>query len=142
MLREPKKRKLGSKTFDCMFIGYALKSVAAYKFLVLKSDVLDCNTIMETMSADFFFKNNFPLNSKSKGGSKQPLEINFEGSNEELRKSTRQRKETSFISDFYIYLVDNEPKIFHEAISSSDSKFWKESLKTEIDSITKTKLGF
>jgi len=35
-----------------MFIGYAQNS-AAYKFLVLKSDVLDCNTIMETKNAEF-----------------------------------------------------------------------------------------
>ena len=38
MLPDPKKRKIGSKTYDCMFIGYASNS-AAYRFLVLKSDV-------------------------------------------------------------------------------------------------------
>jgi len=137
MLPEPTKRKLGSKTSNCMFIGYAQNSVA-YRFLVLKSDVLDCNTIMETKNAEFF-ESIFPLKSNSKGSSKQPLEINFEGPNEELRRSTRQRKGKSFGSDFYIYLVDNEPKNFHEAISSSDSKFLKEAIKTEIDSITKNK---
>jgi hypothetical protein len=46
MLPEPKKRKIGSKTSDCMFIGYAENSVACM-FLVLKSDVLDYNTIIE-----------------------------------------------------------------------------------------------
>ena len=35
MFPDPKKRKIGSKTYDCMFIGYASNS-AAYKFLVLK----------------------------------------------------------------------------------------------------------
>ena len=39
MLPDPKKGKIGSKTSDCMFIGYASNS-AAYRFLVLKSDVL------------------------------------------------------------------------------------------------------
>ena len=47
MLPEPKKRKIGSKTSDCMFIGYASNS-ATYRFLVFKSDVLDCNTIIKT----------------------------------------------------------------------------------------------
>ena len=35
---EQKKRKLGPKTFDVAFIGYAENS-AAYKFLVIKSEV-------------------------------------------------------------------------------------------------------
>ena len=28
ILSDPKKRKIGSKTFDCMFIGYAINSAA------------------------------------------------------------------------------------------------------------------
>jgi hypothetical protein len=47
MLPDPKKRKIGSKTSDFLFIGYAEHS-AAYRFLVLKSDVLSCNIIIET----------------------------------------------------------------------------------------------
>jgi hypothetical protein len=46
MLPEQKETKIGSKTSDCMFIGYAKNSVACM-FLVLKSDVLDYNTIIE-----------------------------------------------------------------------------------------------
>lgn len=53
MLPNSKKRKIGSKSSDCMFIGYAEHS-AAYRFLVLKSDVLDNNTIVETKNAEFF----------------------------------------------------------------------------------------
>ena len=53
MLPDLKNRKIRSKTFDCMFIGYASNS-AAYRFLVLKSDVLECNTIIETKNAKFF----------------------------------------------------------------------------------------
>ena len=53
MLPYPKKRKIGSKIYDCMFIGYASDSVA-YRFLVLKSDVLEHNTIIETKKVEFF----------------------------------------------------------------------------------------
>ena len=53
MLPDPKKRKLGSKTYDCMFIGYASNS-AAYSFLILRSDVLERNTIIETKNGKFF----------------------------------------------------------------------------------------
>ena len=59
MLSNPKKRKIGSKTYDCMFIRYASNSVA-YRFLVLKSDVLECNTIIETKNTEFF-EHIFPL---------------------------------------------------------------------------------
>ena len=52
MLLDPKKIKIGSKTSDCMFSGYASNS-AAYRFVVLKSDVLECNTIIETKNAEF-----------------------------------------------------------------------------------------
>ena len=59
MLPDPKKRKIGSKTSDCMFIGYDSNS-AAYRFLVLKSDVLENNTIIETKNAELF-EHIFPL---------------------------------------------------------------------------------
>ena len=59
MLLDPKKRKIGSKTSDCMFVGYASNS-ATYRFLVLKSDVLESNTIIETKNAEFF-EHIFPL---------------------------------------------------------------------------------
>ena len=36
-----------------MFIGYAQHSIA-YRFLVLPSDVLACNTIVETKNAKLF----------------------------------------------------------------------------------------
>ena len=36
-----------------MFIGYVENNVA-YKFLVLKSDVLDCNTVIKTKNIKFF----------------------------------------------------------------------------------------
>ena len=52
MLLDPKKRKIESKTFDCMFIEYASNSVA-FRFLILKSGVLECNTIIETKNAEF-----------------------------------------------------------------------------------------
>jgi len=47
MLPDPKKRKIGSKTSDCMFLGCAEHS-AAYRFLVLNNDIIERNTIVET----------------------------------------------------------------------------------------------
>ena len=102
MLPDPKKRKIGSKTSDCMFIGYASNS-AAYRFLILKSD-LECNTIIETKNAKKF-EHIFPLSEKI---SHTPTSVNdiensydehvpttvddMESSHDELRRSKKQRK--------------------------------------------------
>ena len=51
----PKKRKLGPKTVDCVFLGYEQRSIA-YRFLVVKSEIPDVHidTIMESRDAIFF----------------------------------------------------------------------------------------
>ena len=64
MLPEPKRRKLGSRTCDCVFIGYACNS-SCYRFLVIKSDILESYTIIEYENA-IFFKHMFPLKNKDK----------------------------------------------------------------------------
>jgi hypothetical protein len=56
-----KKRKLGPKTIDCVFLGYAHNS-AAYRFLVIKSDFLDVHVNIVTESRDAsFFEDIFPM---------------------------------------------------------------------------------
>ncbi|KAL6329980.1 hypothetical protein AAG906_039895 [Vitis piasezkii] len=60
----PKKVKIGPKTIDCIFIGYAHNS-NAYRFLVYESNIPDIhkNTIMESRNASFF-EDVFPCKSK------------------------------------------------------------------------------
>ena len=103
MLPDPKKRKIGYKTIDCMFIWYASNS-ATYRFFVLKSDVLEYNTIIETKN-DEFFEHIFPL---SRNISRTPTIVDdiensydehapttvddMESSHDELRRSKRQSK--------------------------------------------------
>ena len=62
----------------------------------------------------------------------------MENSQDELKRSKRQRKEFSFGDDFHTYLIENEPSYF-EAISSPDALVLKEAIKTELDSILKNK---
>jgi hypothetical protein len=71
-----------------MFIGYAGNSVA-YKFLVLKSDVLNCNTIIEIKNAEFF-EHIYPLKKKLH----TPINDNKidETHIEKVRRCKRQRK--------------------------------------------------
>ena len=56
-----KKQKLGPKTVDCVFLGYAIHSVG-YRFLIINYSVPDMtvHTIMESRDA-IFFKNEFPM---------------------------------------------------------------------------------
>jgi hypothetical protein len=50
-----KKHKLGFKTVDCVFLGYAIHSVG-YTFLIINSEVPDMHvcTIMESRDTTFF----------------------------------------------------------------------------------------
>jgi hypothetical protein len=56
-----KKRKLRTKTVDCVFLGYAIHNVS-YRFLIVNSGVPDMHvgTIMESRDATFF-ENIFPV---------------------------------------------------------------------------------
>jgi hypothetical protein len=56
-----KKRKLGPKTVDCIFIGYVFHNIG-YRFLIIKSGVpnMHVGTIMDSKDATFF-ENIFPM---------------------------------------------------------------------------------
>ena len=118
----PKKLKIGSKTVDFIFIGYAQNS-SAYRFLVYKSEILDIhkNTIMESRNASFF-EHIFPCKSdEGPSSSKRTYETMNEDSQDqnqeqevedEPRRSKRIRIEKSFGPYFLTYLLENEPQSF------------------------------
>ena len=58
-----------------------------------------------------------------------------EDNNETLRKSKRQMTAKSFGDDFIVYLVDDTPRTIEEAYSSPDTDYWKEAVRSEMDSI-------
>jgi len=118
MLPDPKKRKISSKTSNCMFLGNA-EHIVAHRFLVLNIDTIERNTIVETKNVEFF-EHSFPL--KSSGTSEQPIGSVSDTMSENVRRSKRQRKETSFGDDFYTYLVENDPINFLKATSTPDAK--------------------
>src|SRR6266540_394836 len=147
-----KKRKLGPKTVDCVFLGYAQRSIA-YRFLVVKSDVPDMyvDTIMESHDATFF-ENMFPMKDMHSisrfsseiipepvapiESSEQPHEnVLEEDDSEAPRRSKRQRIEKSFGNDFTVYLMDDTPTSIAEAYTSPDADDWKETVRSEMDSI-------
>ena len=111
MVPGPKKMRIGPKTVDCIFIGYAQNS-SAYRFLVheSKNPEIHKNTIMESRNASFF-EDVFPCKSKGNdpSSSKRTFETIEEISQdqdqeveveEEPRRSKRVRTEKSFGPDF------------------------------------------
>ena len=139
----PKMVRIGPKTIDCIFIGYAHNS-AAYRFLIYESNIPDIhqNTIMESRNASFF-EDVFPYESKEKpSSSKRVLETIHENCQDEdtdgevePRRSKRARTEKSFGPYFLTYMLEGEPQTYKEAVNSTESLMWKEAIKSEIDSI-------
>src|SRR3954464_11140031 len=151
----PKKRKLGPKTIDCVFLGYAFHSIG-YSFLIVKSEVPDIHvgTIMESTDATFF-EDIFPMKDKPNSSNPEipsssdqefsifseptiPIEHSEspkEDDNEIPKRSKRQRTAKSFGDDFIVYLVDDTPTSISEAYASPDADYWKEVVHSEMNSI-------
>ena len=98
-----------------MFIGYANNS-AAYRFLVLRIDVLENNTIIKTKNAEFF-EHIFPLSRKishtptivdnieNSYDEHVPITVDdMESSYDELREGVRD-KEKKFILEMIFILT-------------------------------------
>ncbi|KAL0366308.1 UNVERIFIED_CONTAM: Retrovirus-related Pol polyprotein from transposon TNT 1-94 [Sesamum radiatum] len=136
---KPKQIKIGPKTIDCIFIGYANNS-SAYRFLVHKSTILDIheNTIIESRNA-IFFENIFPCKERKEEGSsrKRTHEVasGDHQRDEEPRRSKRAKIAKTFGPEFLTYVLENEPRTINEALSSPEAPFWKEAINSEIESI-------
>nr|CAE01619.3 OSJNBa0042L16.8 [Oryza sativa Japonica Group] len=147
-----KKRKLGPNIVDCVFLCYAIHSVG-YRFLIVNSGVPDMHvgTIFESRDATFF-ENEFPMKHTPSTSSQEtvmphehfaPIEHNDQTPEEnpeednivDTRKSKRQRVTKSFGDDYIVYLVDDTPRTIEEAYSSPDADYWKEAVRSEMDSI-------
>jgi hypothetical protein len=150
------KRKLDPKTVDYVFLRYANYS-AAYRFLVIKSEISDVHsdTFLDSHNVTFF-ENIFPIKnlydmsslpanvladtSPKPSGNFDHAEHTHEPIREEidseaLRRSKRPRNVKSFGDDFTIYLVDDTPKTTVDAFASPDVDAWKEAVCSEMDSI-------
>jgi hypothetical protein len=147
-----KKRKLGFKTVDCIFLGYAHHSIA-YRFLVVKYEVPDkhVNSLFESHDATFF-ENIFPTKDShvisllplNETVNTTPKSVEFTEHDEYTLESNHQKiysdaprrsKRQKTGDDFTVYLIDDSPKIITEAFSSPDADDWKEAVHSEMDSV-------
>jgi hypothetical protein len=58
-----------------------------------------------------------------------------EDNNEAPTRSKRRRTAKSFGNDFIVYLVDDTPTSISEAYASQDADYWKEAVRSEMNSI-------
>ena len=58
-----------------------------------------------------------------------------EDNNDAPRKSKRQKTVNSFGDDFIVYLMDDTSRTIEEVYSSPDADYWKEAVRSEMDSI-------
>ncbi|KAL0541446.1 hypothetical protein IC582_021491 [Cucumis melo] len=156
-----KKTTVGSKTFDCIFIEYAQNS-AAYRFMCLNDKTINESRDAEFFEHVFSLKQSLYAPNLSNRMhdpeivSETPVSETVDTPNLscelELRRSKRQRTEKSFGPDFLstfiverrdeidcnftnLYLIDEDPKTYQEALNSVDSSMWKEAIKSELDSL-------
>nr|GEV04078.1 zinc finger, CCHC-type [Tanacetum cinerariifolium] len=118
-LPDPKRKTLGEKGIDCIFVGYAEHS-RAYRFYVIEpNDSISINSIIESKA--IFDENRF---------SSIPRPKNIIPNVQESQKDDHSDDVSSEISEPRKVLR----KIL-EAMQSRDAAFWKEAIDDEISSI-------
>ncbi|GKA59956.1 zinc finger, CCHC-type containing protein [Tanacetum coccineum] len=152
-LPDPKRKTLGEKGIDCIFVGYAEHS-KAYRFYVIEpNDSVSINSIIESIDA-IFDENRFSsiprLNLEESQRDDRSDDVPSE--TPEPRRGTRVRKAKSYGSDFQLYLVEGsrgqvgsqysycysieEDLItYNEVMQSRDAAFRKKAIDDEIGSI-------
>lgn len=153
---EPKRKKLGERGIECIFIGYAQNS-KAYRFMVIEpNDLISVNTVIESRDAIFdetrFSTIPRPNEGITTSNQVQETQQNNEEEIPELRRSKRIRKAKTYGPDFHMFLVEgtrdsvnsqvsynfnmeDDPQTYEEAMKSQDVAFWKEAIQEEMDSI-------
>ncbi|KAK2429298.1 putative mitochondrial protein [Trifolium repens] len=144
---DPKRVKLASRAYECVFIGYALNS-KAYKFFDLNAKI-----IIESNDAEFY-ENKFPFKSRNSGGTSGgssgnttsnniPLirnsDENIESDVIEPRRGKRARIAKEYGPEYVAYTLEEDPSNLSEALSSLDADLWQEAINDEMDSLESNK---
>ncbi|KAL0361366.1 UNVERIFIED_CONTAM: Retrovirus-related Pol polyprotein from transposon TNT 1-94 [Sesamum radiatum] len=155
LVPEHKRKKLGPKTVDAVFLGYVETSYAL-RFLVIKSEIpgIEVNTIVEFRDA-VFIEDVFPMKTgipssvslddsltstsipehvekmTNVGVSPSSTSLTHEEL-DEPRRSKRARVVKDFGSDFVTYNIEDDPVTFKDAMASSEAKQWKKLSKKKL----------
>ncbi|KAK2362991.1 myosin-16 [Trifolium repens] len=120
---DPKRVKLASRAYECVFIGYAANN-KAYRFFDLNAKV-----IIESIDADFY-EDKFPFKSTNSGGNEStnsggteschiPVIRNSESNKDietEIRRSKRVRVAKDYGPNYSVYSLEEDPTSLQEAL--------------------------
>ena len=121
----PKNVRIGPKTIECIFIGYAHNN-AAYRFHVHKSNIPDIhkNTIVRMC-----FRADPRKSLVHQNECWRPIHENSKDENTdgevEPKRSKRARIEKTFGPNFFTHMLKREPQTYKEAVNSTESLMWK-----------------
>nr|GEW25237.1 zinc finger, CCHC-type [Tanacetum cinerariifolium] len=157
-LHDPKRKTLGKKGIDCIFVGYAEHS-KAYRFYVIEtSESVSINSIIKSRDA-IFDENRLSSILRPKDIILNSVESQRDDHSDDVPSETpepckgkRVRKAKSYCSDFQLYLVEGsrdhvgsqysycysikeDPRTYDKAMQSRDAAFWKKAIDDEISSI-------
>nr|GEX43220.1 zinc finger, CCHC-type [Tanacetum cinerariifolium] len=161
-LPDPKLKTSSERGIECIFVRYAEHSKAFRLYVIEPNESVSVNSIIESRDAIFDENrfSSVPIPSlmisngtEDIGGSVVPEEVTKEVATQqpepELRKDKRNRTPKNFRSEFQLYLiegtrdvvydqhsycfnVEDDLKIFNEAMKFHDVAFWKEAINDEI----------
>ncbi|GJY04934.1 zinc finger, CCHC-type containing protein, partial [Tanacetum coccineum] len=116
-LPDPKRKTLGEKGIDCIFVGYAEHS-KAYRFYIIElSDFVSINIIIESRDA-IFNENHFSSIPRLKDIIPNSDESQRDDQSNDVPSETLKPQE--------------DPITYSEATKSRDAAFWKEAIGDEI----------
>ncbi|GKA23536.1 zinc finger, CCHC-type containing protein [Tanacetum coccineum] len=131
-LSDPKRKTLGEKGIDCIFVGYAEHS-KAYRFYVIEpNESVSINSIIESRDA-IFDENRFSSIPRPKDVIPNSVESQRDDHSDDVPIEGSRDQVGSQYS--YCYSIEEDPRTYDEAMQSRDAAFWKEAIDDEIGSI-------
>ncbi|GKB14617.1 zinc finger, CCHC-type containing protein [Tanacetum coccineum] len=120
-LLDPKRKTLGEKGIDNIFVGYAEHS-KAYRFYVIEPNDSDDHSNDVPSETPKPRRGKRARKAKSYGSDFQLYLV--EGSKDQIRSQYS-----------YCYSIEKDPRTYSEAMQSRDATFWKEAIDDEVGSI-------
>ncbi|GJT87611.1 zinc finger, CCHC-type containing protein [Tanacetum coccineum] len=142
-LPDPKRKTLGEKGIDCIFVGYAEHS-KAYRFYVIEpNDSVSINSIIESRDA-IFDENRFSSIPRPKDIIPNSDESQRDDHSDDVPSEIPEpHKGQNSINPIHLqYSIEEDPRTYNEAMQSRDSAFWKEAIKMRLVLLWKIIHGF
>ncbi|GJZ64674.1 zinc finger, CCHC-type containing protein [Tanacetum coccineum] len=121
-LPDPKRKTLGERGIDCIFVGYAEHS-KAYRFYVIEpNDSVSINSIIESRDV-IFDENHFSSIPRPKDIIPNVQESQMDDHIDDVPNEIPEPRK------------EEDPRTYNEAMQSQDVAFWKEAIDDDIGSI-------